>query len=89
MFKNFLKSNIFFIGLSATLIGILSFLPVLLHVHKTRKVTDFPYITLYIALLSNLLWIVYGIIKGAYASIVQGILYFFIYSYILFIKFMN
>jgi uncharacterized protein with PQ loop repeat len=89
MFKNFLKSNIFFVGLAATLIGILSFLPVLLYVHKTREANDFPYITLYIALLSNLLWIVYGIIKGAYASIVQGILYFFIYAYILFVKFMN
>lgn len=89
MIKKFLKSNVFAIGIMATLIGIISYLPVLYHVYNTKHTEDFPIITLYIALLSNILWMVYGLIKGAYASFISGILYFMIYAYIFYVKIMN
>ena len=84
---NKLKSNVFYLGLAATIIGIISFLPVVETVHKTRTTSNFPYSTLFIALLSNALWMVYGLTKNATATIIMGLLYFTIYSYILYVKF--
>jgi uncharacterized protein with PQ loop repeat len=80
---------IFYLGLAATIIGIISFIPVVEHVNSTKKTDNFPYATLYIALLSNLLWVLYGVLKGASATIVMGALYFAIYAFILYVKFMN
>jgi uncharacterized protein with PQ loop repeat len=86
MVYKFLKSNVLYIGLLATLIGITSYMPIIKHVYYTTDTNDFPYITLYIAILSNILWIIYGYIKGAKASLLQGILYLLIYTYILYVK---
>ena len=75
------------LGIIATLIGIISYLPVLYTVHKTRKTNNFPFNTLGLAIISNILWILYGIYEPAPASILSGVLYMLIYIYILYIKF--
>ena len=81
-----IENNITKIGMLATIIGIISFLPVLLVIAKTRKTNNFPYVTLTLALISNITWIVYGAFKGAKASMVMGILYVLIYAFILVVK---
>ena len=50
-------------GFLATIIGIISFLPVIYIVYKTKKTINFPYRTLILALLSNILWIYYSVAK--------------------------
>jgi len=74
------------IGILATIIGIISFIPVVYVVYKTKKTNNFPYSTLLLALLSNLLWVIYGIYAPASANILAGSLYFIIYTFILYIK---
>ena len=44
-----------FAGLLATIIGVISFIPVLFTVHKTKKASNFPYRALILALTSNIL----------------------------------
>ena len=76
------------IGILATIVGVISFIPIVYVVYKTRKTNNFPYPTLYLAILSNLLWIIYGLYEPAFATIFQGALYFLIYTYVLYIKFL-
>jgi uncharacterized protein with PQ loop repeat len=76
-------------GFLATIIGIISFLPVLYIVYKTKKTINFPYRTLILALLSNLLWIYYSVAKYPkidFQIAFMGSLYFFIYLFILHTK---
>ena len=75
------------IGLLATFLGAMRFLPIIHKVYKTRKTTNFPYTALFLALLSNILWIIYGTFDNTYANIVAGSLFFSVYAFILFIKF--
>lgn len=73
-------------GFLATIIGIISFLPVIYIVYKTKKTINFPYRTLILALLSNILWIYYSVAKYPkidFQIAFMGTLYFFIYLFIL------
>ena len=76
------------LGVLATIIGALSFIPVLYTIWDTKKAHDFPFIGLAFALLSNLLWIYYGHTKSpkAHAPIFMGVLYVCIYGFILSVK---
>jgi len=74
------------IGLLATFLGALRFFPILHKVYKTRKTTNFPYAALFLALSSNILWVIYGTLDDTYANIVAGSLFFSAYAFILFIK---
>ena len=76
-------------GLLATIIGIISYLPVVYTVYKTKKTTNFPYKALFLAIISNSLWIYYGLSnpKGMDKQIIlMGVLYFLIYVFILYTK---
>tara|TARA_Y100000591_G_C21665694_1_gene610172 strand:+ start:76 stop:363 length:288 start_codon:yes stop_codon:yes gene_type:complete len=77
------------IGIIATVIGIISFIPVVLGVYRTKKTNNFPYQMLILALISNLLWIIYGVVISADSTIIMGALYFGIYTFILFVKSTN
>jgi len=89
---NMLKNYITAAGFLATIVGIISFLPVLYIVFKTKKTNNFPYKALILALISNFLWIFYAFKKGPVVDnqvAFMGILYFLIYSFILYIKMTN
>ena len=84
-YKNLIDAT----GLMATLIGIISFLPVLYLIYQTKNTANFPYQTLFLAILSNLLWIFYATHKssGVDTQIAfMGCLYLCIYSYIFYTK---
>ena len=86
---NYDKTHIGLTGFAATIIGIISFLPVLYIVYRTKKTENFPFKALLLALISNVLWIYYAIAKGPVIDIelaFSGLLYFFIYSFILYTK---
>jgi len=79
-------------GLVATIIGIISFIPVLYIVYKTKITKNFPYKTLILALISNILWILYAASKDKIIDkqlMFMGVLYFLIYSFILYTKILN
>ena len=73
-------------GYLATGIGIISFFPILFKIYKTRNTQNFTYNNLALALISNLLWIFYGHYANAFASLLSGILYMFVYGFILYFK---
>ena len=82
-----MKDNLIIaIGMLATIIGILSFIPVISVIYKSKKTNNFPYYSIFLAIISNILWFIYGIYKQTYANILSGTLYFLIYSFILYIK---
>lgn len=60
--KEYVETHSKIAGFLATIIGIISFLPVLYVVYKTKTI-NFPYRILILALLSNLLWIYYSVAK--------------------------
>ena len=75
------------IGYIATVISVISFLPVVYNVYKTGKTNNFPLKALILAIIANSIWLVYGIYKNAKANIVSGCLYFLMYSYIFYKKY--
>ena len=86
--QNSMERHSFIIGIIATIIGILAYLPVILTVKKTHNTANFPIETLCLAITANICWIVYGLSKNpmAKASIVMGTSYLCIYAYILSVK---
>ena len=77
------------IGYMATIIGLVSYLPVVYNVAKTQKTNNFPFETLYFSIVSLILWIIYGIRKSALADIFRGTIFLLIFGYILFVKIKN
>lgn len=75
------------IGYIATIISVISFLPIVYTVYKTGKTNNFPLKALILALMANSIWLIYGFYKNAKANIVSGGLYFLMYSYILYKKY--
>jgi uncharacterized protein with PQ loop repeat len=78
-----------FAGLIATIVGVISFIPILFTVYETKKTSNFPYRALILALTSNILWLYYAMAKDKlvdYQLAIMAILYFFIYSFILYTK---
>lgn len=76
-------------GVLATLTGVISFLPVLYLIYQTKNTANFPYQTLVLAILSNLLWIFYAIYKSHHVDTqiaFMGCLYLCAYLYILYTK---
>lgn len=74
------------LGTLAIITGIISFLPILFRMHDTRNTSNFTWINLTLALVSNILWFLYGYLTKSFANIVSGVLYFLIYLYIVNVK---
>ena len=75
-------------GLLATIIGIISFMPILYHIILTDETGNFTITNLILALISNTLWIIYGITNGLYTPTISGVLYLMIYGFIMIYKLM-
>lgn len=73
-------------GFVAMSVSVLSFLPVIYTIYKTKKTNNFPYHGVFLALIAQTLWMTYGIYKNALATIISGVLYFSMYSFILYTK---
>ena len=73
-------------GIIATLVGIISIIPIAMEVWKTKKTVAFPYFALGLAILSNSLWVAFGLYTGVKASLLSGFLYLAFYLFIFIIK---
>ena len=76
-----------YIGHLATLISVISFLPILYTVYKTGKTNNFPLKALILGIIANITWLIYGIFKNTKANIISAGLYFLMYSYIFYKKY--
>lgn len=77
------------VGLIASLIGIISFLPLLYTIYRTKNTKNFPYITLTLSIISNLLWVIYGYLEKALSTTVIGLFYLITYTFIFIVKTFN
>jgi len=82
------KKLIAYTGIAATLIGIISIIPIGISAWKTKKATSFPNRALILAIISNFLWLVFGLYTHVTASLLMGVLYLAFYLFILYIKIM-
>jgi len=76
-----------FFGDFAIITGIISFFPIIINMWYTKNTSNFTWINLMLALISNIMWISYGVLSNSNTNIASGTLYFFIYLYIFLIKF--
>lgn len=74
------------IGKIAIFTGIVSFIPIMYEMWKTKNTANFTWVNLFLALFSNLMWLHYGLIADTPANLWSGVLYFGIYLYILIFK---
>jgi len=74
------------IGYIGTIFSILSFLPVILNIYKTKKTNNFPLKTIILAYLGNGFILLNGILSKNHVLIFMGSIFVLIYSYILYIK---
>lgn len=74
------------IGKIAIFTGIVSFIPIMYEMWKTKNTANFTWVNLFLALFSNLMWLHYGMIADTPANLWSGVLYFGIYLYILIFK---
>lgn len=81
-----IKLDKHFIGTLAIMTGIVSFIPIMVSMWITKNHSNFTWLNLALALTSNLLWLYYGVFTNTSANVWSGILYFFIYVYILMFK---
>ena len=74
------------VGYGASVIGLLSFIPLLTVVYTTGITKNFPYSALYLTLLGWLLMAIYGILVKNIPTTTLGAVYFFIFASILYVK---
>ena len=73
-------------GKLAIATGIISFIPIMYQIWKTKDTRNFTHKNLLLAIFSNIMWIIYGIKSDTSATKWSGLLYMSIYCYIMFFK---
>lgn len=84
-----IRLNKHVVGMIAVLSGIISFIPILMKMRITHNANNFTWLNLVLALFSNITWLLYGYLTNSTTNIISGVLYFIIYSFIVWIKFMK
>lgn len=84
MSNNYLIESV---GELAAFLGVVSFIPIVYTVYRTKKTNNFPYKSIFFVLMSQMLWIVYGYFISAIATLVSGIFFSLIYLFILYTKY--
>jgi uncharacterized protein with PQ loop repeat len=78
-----------YIGIVGALIGIVSFGLFLKSVWITKVTVNFPYSGLYITMIGWALTALYGMLDNSLPTLLLGITYFCIFSFVLYIKITN
>ncbi len=81
-----IKNNIDNIGILASIIGLLRFIPLVIEIYKTKKTNNFPYLMLLLAITSTILWLIYGFINYSIALLISSGIALTVYLFILFMK---
>jgi len=78
-----------YIGNLAVFLSIISFLPVISTVYKTKKTNNLPYETILLVIAAQTCWFIYGLNINALATEYSGIFYVLAYLFVLYIKINN
>jgi uncharacterized protein with PQ loop repeat len=84
-----IRLNKHVVGMIAVITGIISFIPILMKMRSTHNATNFTCLNLGLALISNVTWLLYGYLIKSNTNMISGVLYFIIYSYIVWVKVMK
>ena len=79
-------SKLEMVGYVAVFLSIVSFLPVVRNIYRTKKTNNFPYKTILMALLAHACWFVYGLYSNTSATEYSGVLFILMYLFIFYIK---
>lgn len=75
-----------YIGIVATTLGFLGFLPILYNIHITRKTNNFTFASITISFIVTLLWLYYSWYENSTILVSRSLIYIGVYGYILFMK---
>lgn len=78
--------NYNWLGYAASIIGLLSFIPLLWVVYNTGITKNFPYSALILTVIGWSLMAIYGYLSKTTPSMILGLVYLGIFSYILYVK---
>ena len=78
-----IKENIGYIG---AILSILSFLPIVINIYKTKQTNNFPYATLILSIIANLLILLNGYFSNNNLIIFMNKSFLIFYLFIIFIK---
>jgi uncharacterized protein with PQ loop repeat len=73
-------------GFIASIIGLSSFIPIVLNIIKTKNTSNFIWSSIILAILSSVLWMLEGIQVNSISLILKSIIYIFLYSIIIIVK---
>ena len=73
-------------GFAAMALGLVSYFPVVLNVHKTKRTNNFPYYSILGLLCAQICWFIYGLYSKTSATEYSGFILSVMYLYILYVK---
>jgi len=74
------------VGFLAMLLGLISYFPVIINVHRTKKTNNFPYFSIIGLLTTQMCWFIYGLYSKTLATEYSGFVLSLTYLYILYVK---
>ena len=81
-----INENLYLIGLSATIIGALRFIPLVLEIYRSKRTNNFTFGTLTFAITSTLLWITYSYFRHSISLAISASIALSVYMYIVYMK---
>lgn len=85
----YMMNTIDLIGNIAVFLSILGFFPVVHNIYNTKKTNNFPYKSIFIALLAHSSWFIYGLYKDTSATEYSGFIFVLFYLFMLHVKMTN
>ena len=74
------------LGLLASFLGLLRFIPMVYQIYKTKRTNNFTPTMLLLALTSTIFWLVFGFYEDTLPVIISSVIALFVYLYIVFMK---
>ena len=79
---NIIKS----LGLLASFLGLLRFIPIVYEIYKTKRTNNFTPTMLFLALSSTIFWLIFGYYENTLPLIISSLIAFCVYIYIVYMK---
>ena len=74
------------LGLLASFLGLLRFIPMVYQIYKTKRTNNFTPTMLLLALTSTIFWLVFGFYEDTLPLIISSVIALFVYTYIVYMK---
>ena len=74
------------LGLLASFLGLLRFIPMVYQIYKTKRTNNFTPTMILLALTSTIFWLVFGFYENILPVIISSVIALFVYLYIVFMK---